>query len=412
MIYDPFRRRRVALDFEQEAAEDQAPAGFAGSELPITVEAGSTSASDAEARVAETKARLKALTEDPDYWLHRKPDVVARVTRAFGDAYGTGVHATDATGRPIDPRPRPIDLTPVATPRPQLGRSRIGGPNEIPIDPAVWRGGNPALRDLRFDPARDRPDILRVDAYDQERLNQPPWTDPAPPHKPSTADARSPTHRDAERAGDEAQSAYERNVGRDRARYPVIGLSDEGSERRINAPLLYNESKEKERTHSILDNTPGRIVVHETVQDDGEPSLWEFHGDGRTTVAQHDRIIRREATRFNVDPDLVRAIMYVENARGRFYGRPAERIGYARSILPMNIRYDVWSPLGFSREDFFNPEMNIRAGVMLIRRIQDRLENPTVAKVAQLYNNLAADEVRIEGARAAHAYKTRAWEKP
>lgn len=116
--------------------------------------------------------------------------------------------------------------------------------------------------------------------------------------------------------------------------------------------------------------------------------------------------------------------MYVENAQGAHYGYPAELIdaakdvlpaylhGFAaKSILPMNIRYDVWGRLGFSRADFQKPETNIRAGVLLIRRILDRLENPTVSKVATLYNSLSKDRVTDYGARVADVYRSKRWEQ-
>jgi len=121
-------------------------------------------------------------------------------------------------------------------------------------------------------------------------------------------------------------------------------------------------------------------------------------------------VIKREAARAGVDPNLVRAIMYVENAQGQ-YGKPLEGIGIAKSILPMNIRYDVWGDLGFSRSDFFDATLNIRAGATLLRRIQDRLDDPTVSKVATLYNSLPKDSVTEFGARVAEVYRTRAWER-
>ena len=134
-----------------------------------------------------------------------------------------------------------------------------------------------------------------------------------------------------------------------------------------------------------------------------------FHGAGQAAVELFDSIIRREAARLGVDANLMRAIMYVENAQGQ-YGKPFEGIG-AKSILPMNIRYDTWAGLGFSERDFFDATMNIRAGATLIRRILDRLDEPTVSKVATLYNSLPKDAVSDYGARVAEVYRSRPWER-
>jgi hypothetical protein len=43
--------------------------------------------------------------------------------------------------------------------------------------------------------------------------------------------------------------------------------------------------------------------------------------------------------RQGVDPDLAKAIVYVENAQGHYFGGAwlAERLGLARSLFPMNI---------------------------------------------------------------------------
>jgi hypothetical protein len=48
---------------------------------------------------------------------------------------------------------------------------------------------------------------------------------------------------------------------------------------------------------------------------------------------------------------------------------------------------------------------------MLIRRIVERLEEPTVSKVASLYNSLAKDQVTDYGARVADVYRTKAWHR-
>ncbi len=128
----------------------------------------------------------------------------------------------------------------------------------------------------------------------------------------------------------------------------------------------------------------------------------------------HGAIIEREAKRKGVDPDLVRAIMYMENADGNplNLNRQLEKIGMARSILPINIKPGMWAGLdGVKKEEFKNPEANIRAGVTLIRRIQDRLDDPTPAKVGSIWHFTGAEKVNDKGARIQRIFDQKAWSR-
>jgi soluble lytic murein transglycosylase-like protein len=215
------------------------------------------------------------------------------------------------------------------------------------------------------------------------------------PGSPTSDPQRRRSHREAE------DRSMERLVP-----YRVIDLPDGSPSARSAGPILF---RRQDRKASIIANTPGRIVVKENPDSSGEEPLHAFHAAGQAAVELFDPIIRREAARLGVDANLVRAIMYVENAQGQ-YGKPFEGVG-AKSILPMNIRYDTWAGLGFSERDFFDATMNIRAGATLIRRILDRLDEPTVSKVATLYNSLPKDSVSDYGARVAEVYRARAWER-
>lgn len=159
----------------------------------------------------------------------------------------------------------------------------------------------------------------------------------------------------------------------------------------------------------------------------------------RSKTTMHTRlistksIIEEEAKRQGVDPKLVKAIMYMETSHGR-YGYRAEDLDRAMeeypelgqipdvgpllnslradSILPMNIRASIWGTLGFSKDQLKDPRLNIRAGIMLLKRIIERIDNPTVAKVATLYNNLSRERVSDYGARVAEIYNQELWRLP
>ena len=77
----------------------------------------------------------------------------------------------------------------------------------------------------------------------------------------------------------------------------------------------------------------------------------------------------------------------------------------------MNINQEIWSGLGLTDENIYNPEVNVRAGVILIKRIADRIENPTPAKIASIYNSTGRENVNEYGAYVGKIYNEKPWEK-
>jgi hypothetical protein len=196
----------------------------------------------------------------------------------------------------------------------------------------------------------------------------------------------------------------------------------------------------KDRQTSIINGMPAVFKIDDNPAAKGDKPFFSRR-DGKISVENHDAhkvdlyesIIEEEAKRQGVDPRLVKAIMYMETSHGR-YGYRAEDLDRtmeeypvlgqipgvgqllnslrADSILPMNIRASIWSALGFSKEQLKDPRLNIRAGVMLLKRIIERIDNPTVAKVATLYNNLSRESVTDYGARVAEIYRQELWRLP
>jgi soluble lytic murein transglycosylase-like protein len=171
-------------------------------------------------------------------------------------------------------------------------------------------------------------------------------------------------------------------------------------------PLL---TREADRRKSILGDTAGLLDIEDSPDADWSTPWYSAHGDGYRGVKRHDSRIEREAKRMGVDPDLVRAIMYVEYANGYGYGGPAQAAGSAGSLYPMNIRPKIWQGLAGEGADFNDSDVNVRAGVLLLKRIADRLSDPSVAKIATLYNSLAKDQVTDYGAQVARAYRDKLW---
>lgn len=174
-------------------------------------------------------------------------------------------------------------------------------------------------------------------------------------------------------------------------------------------PLLV---REPDRRKSILENSAGLFDIADNPDANGSAPWYSFHRDGYNGVKRHDARIEREAKRLGIDPDLVRAIVYVEYANGYGYGGPAQLAGLAGSLYPMNIRPKIWQDLAGANADFNDSDVNVRAGVALLKRIKDRLTDPSIAKIATLYNSLAKDEVTDYGARVEQAYRDKLWEVP
>jgi len=169
---------------------------------------------------------------------------------------------------------------------------------------------------------------------------------------------------------------------------------------------------EESRQWAILKDRRVRFNIEDNPAKKGDAPKYRDHEIGVDVVKEHDAIIEREAKLKGVDPDLVRAIMYMENADGNplNLNRLVEDFGMASSILPMNIKPGLWAGLdGVKKEEFKNPEANIRAGVTLIKRIQDRLDDPTPAKIGSIWVFAGAEKVSDKGARIQRIFDQKAW---
>jgi len=82
-----------------------------------------------------------------------------------------------------------------------------------------------------------------------------------------------------------------------------------------------------------------------------------------------------------------------------------------KSVLPMNINYRYWKSLGVTKEKLACPFYNIEFGVILIKRISDRIAEPTIKKVATIYNFVGAEKVNDYGARVYKLYLSQPWAK-
>ena len=160
--------------------------------------------------------------------------------------------------------------------------------------------------------------------------------------------------------------------------------------------------KAKDRKESIINNTPAIFPIEPNPKAVGKKPIHEL--ESQSDVDKWCGLIIQISREYEIDSELIKAIMYMETTHGWY---DAVNL-FRRTILPMNIHYAYWRKLGVTPAKLNVAHYNIEFGVILLSRIRDRIEDPTIAKIATLYNSLAAEKVSDYGARVASLY----WEKP
>ncbi|MCB2107506.1 MAG: hypothetical protein KDE14_07390 [Rhodobacteraceae bacterium] len=176
------------------------------------------------------------------------------------------------------------------------------------------------------------------------------------------------------------------------------------------APVL---GRMAERQRAIQQGEPATFIVNKNSNADGSRPPYSIDWYGSRVVNRHHDAIERIAAEKGIDPNLIRSIMFVENAQGNYGGLSpiTDRLGISETVLPMNINPKTWRDLGLpDRRSALDDAKNIAAGTELIKRIQDRVAGPQIEKTATLYNNLFADSINDYGARVARVYQSRPWE--
>lgn len=197
-----------------------------------------------------------------------------------------------------------------------------------------------------------------------------------------------------------------------------------------------------ERRRAILVGTPARFQISDEMPPpEGESwvgQAWDWverravphHDTARKKIGQYNKVIEDEAAAQNIDPDLVRALMYAEIARGIVKDDFKEHIAEPlidrglvpkvllgkvlsrrESYMPMNFNPRLWGDIVDNADVTEDARMNIRAGIRLAREIQDRVDTPTPAKIGSLYNFMGAERINEHGERVQKAYDQKLWLK-
>lgn len=191
----------------------------------------------------------------------------------------------------------------------------------------------------------------------------------------------------------------------------------------------------EDRWESIINDTPAIFEIAEDPNAKAGKIPREI--DRLNDVSGNESIYREVASEVGIDANLVMAIAYMETARG-WYDYPYDLansiddfvlggagfddwafrgIGFVqKTFRPMNVNPDYWAPLleelEYMKEDVISdPRANIRVGAELLKRIRDRVPNPTVEKVASIYVTLGRENTNDYGARVQRLYDTRPWER-
>lgn len=164
--------------------------------------------------------------------------------------------------------------------------------------------------------------------------------------------------------------------------------------------------KEVDRMVSILTDSPALFVVADSsAQANPTPKHYLEYFE---QVTKHADRINEAAARHNADPDLVRAIIWMESTRG-YYDGVTGLVLKPKTILPMNVYADYWTGFRVTREGLQNPAINIDTGTKILARLQARTSDNSIAKTATLYGDLAAQKESEYGKTVEYYYNTKPW---
>ncbi|MBB5035716.1 hypothetical protein [Prosthecobacter vanneervenii] len=175
-----------------------------------------------------------------------------------------------------------------------------------------------------------------------------------------------------------------------------------------------DSQKEPTRKELILGSMPGNVKLKPNPAAKSDAPGHELTGVGIGAVAHYAEDIAYAARIKGIDPDLIRAIMYMEMSHGWYapsgLGVPYSLLPPVKSILPMNVNANYWGDAFGTKPELSIGRTNVVSGAEMLRRLQKLSPGASIAEIATLYNNVNADKVSDYGARVAQIYKDKPWE--
>lgn len=161
------------------------------------------------------------------------------------------------------------------------------------------------------------------------------------------------------------------------------------------------------RKQCILNNGGRRFPIDDNSDANGDAPYYE--DEEYSQVGRFSDLIEEVAKEQDVDPDLIKAIMYMETTHG-YYEKLVSWFDGNDSILPMNVNVTYWGDVFGTREELQGPRANIVAGAKMLRAIQNNLpDGAPVSHIASLYNSHRAVKVNNYGARVSRIYAEKPW---
>jgi len=173
-------------------------------------------------------------------------------------------------------------------------------------------------------------------------------------------------------------------------------------------------NEEKARIRNIIEDKPARFQIRQNPKADGSEAIHEIRKWGTEAVEKHDSLIREMAEKHGVDPDLIRAVMWAENARGHKYGLNQfwDERRWSDSVLPMNMNKTIGAKLlGKRPEDLYDARDNVEAAAIFLKRIRDRIDdpNPTPAQIGSIWLFTGREQTNDWGEFIQRVYDEKPW---
>jgi hypothetical protein len=176
-------------------------------------------------------------------------------------------------------------------------------------------------------------------------------------------------------------------------------------------PIINNEL---DRRNSIINNTLSIFEIDNDPMSKSESPWYENSLLATATLKNYSETIEKITKEQNFDSDLVKSIMWAENARGGYWGAGYlfDKVKITDSIMPMNINPILWSKiLTEDKKNLYKPENNIEAATILLKRIKARIINPTPEKIAAIWQFGGAEKTNDYSAYVGRIYKEKPWLK-
>ena len=170
----------------------------------------------------------------------------------------------------------------------------------------------------------------------------------------------------------------------------------------------------EERIKALINGQPIIINVEDTDTPQKSNANEHLHNWGKEYVDKYGNLIEKYAKQYNLDSNIVKAILYAENADFHKYGynKFFDIIHKSSSVLPMNIQGKTWGDFQGKHYDVYDPEQNIELGVRVLKAIYDAVPDKDIAKIATLWNGTGKNYINEYGNKAKEYYLNQSWNTP